>query len=313
MQLPPGGSTVPSPTQPSRRGVLAAGALLLSASSTAASSPSSPFRVVHLTDLHISPDPVSIQGVERALASSQGHKPDLLLLGGDIILDGVDAPYGWAVRQWEVFRRVLNQASNLPVEACLGNHDLWGGQGGAGSQRDRMGGKAMALDYLGLKRSYRSFDRGGWHFVVLDSILATENGYTARLEESQYQWLVKDLAGVPAGRPILVLSHVPIAAICSFFDGPNERPSGWHVSGTLMHTDARRLKDLFRHHNIKLCLSGHIHLADVVRYLGVTYACSGAVSSGWWKGRNQEFGNGYAIVDLYPDGSFDYRYHEFTP
>ena len=296
---------------PSRRSIVAGGALLVTAAAPAEAVQSKPYRVAHLTDLHINPDPVSMRGVERAFASAQAHKPDLILLGGDMIMDGVDADYGWAVKQWDVFRRVVRDSSSLPCEACLGNHDLWGGLTPSRPARIHAAAKEMALDKLGLAKSYRSFDRGGWHFVILDSILIGNSGYTAQLDEAQYAWLVQDLTKVPAGRPILVLTHVPIIAVCSFFDGPNDHPSGWQVPGTLMHTDARRLKDLFRSHNVKLCLSGHIHLADVVRYLGVTYACSGAVCSGWWKGRNQEFGNGYAVIDLHPDGRFDYGYHEF--
>jgi hypothetical protein len=81
------------------------------------------------------------------------------------------------------------------------------------------------------------------------------------------------------------------------------------VPGAWLHLDARRIKDLFhRHLQVKLCLSGHIHLVDRVDYLGVTYCCSGAVSGGWWDGPCQEFPNGYGLVTLYNDGSFDNRY-----
>ena len=68
------------------------------------------------------------------------------------------------------------------------------------------------------------------------------------------------------------------------------------------------IKTLFRQHpNVKLCLSGHVHLADEVTYLGVRYLCNGAVSGGWWKGPYQEFGPAYAVVDLFEDGSFDHH------
>jgi len=52
-----------------------------------------------------------------------------------------------------------------------------------------------------------------------------------------------------------------------------------------MHVDAAKIKDLFaKHKNVKLCLSGHLHLVDRVDYNGVTYLCDGAVCGGWWKG-----------------------------
>jgi len=79
-----------------------------------------------------------------------------------------------------------------------------------------------------------------------------------------------------------------------------------------MHVDFRRIKDLFtKYPNVKLSISGHIHLVDRVDYLGVSYFCNGAVSGGWWGGKYQEFSNGYAIVELFEDGSFTNQYIEY--
>jgi hypothetical protein len=76
-----------------------------------------------------------------------------------------------------------------------------------------------------------------------------------------------------------------------------------------MHVDARKLKDMFlEHSNVKACLSGHIHLVDRVDYLGVSYYCNGAVSGAWWDGDYQECAPGYALVDLYDDGSVENVY-----
>jgi hypothetical protein len=49
-----------------------------------------------------------------------------------------------------------------------------------------------------------------------------------------------------------------------------------------------------------------------VDFLGVTYLCHGAVSGGWWKGRNYECTNGYGLVNLYADGTFTHEYSEFA-
>ncbi|HRK20380.1 MAG TPA: hypothetical protein PLX06_01135, partial [Fimbriimonadaceae bacterium] len=106
--------------------------------------------------------------------------------------------------------------------------------------------------------------------------------------------------------------HIPILSACALFDGPNERPSYWHLPGAWMHLDARRLKDLFKKHpNVKACISGHIHLVDSVRYLGVQYMCNGAASGGWWKGPHQECKNGYALLDFYNDGTVLRRYVDY--
>jgi hypothetical protein len=37
----------------------------------------------------------------------------------------------------------------------------------------------------------------------------------------------------------------------------------------------------------------------------VRYLCNGAVSGGWWKGKYQEFGPAYALVDFFDDGTVE--------
>ena len=76
------------------------------------------------------------------------------------------------------------------------------------------------------------------------------------------------------------------------------------IKRNLMHTDFLQLKKIFlKYPNIKVCLSGHIHLQDEVHYLGIDYYCNGAVSGDWWKGPFQEFDPAYAIIELYDDGT----------
>ncbi len=48
--------------------------------------------------------------------------------------------------------------------------------------------------------------------------------------------------------------------------------------------------------------------AHTLDYNGVTYLCNGAVCGGWWKGDYQETKPGFALVDLYDDGTFEHQY-----
>ncbi|MEX2092204.1 MAG: hypothetical protein WD971_05980, partial [Pirellulales bacterium] len=66
-----------------------------------------------------------------------------------------------------------------------------------------------------------------------------------------------------------------------------------------------------KHPNVKLCISGHLHLLDRVDYNGVTYLCNGAVSGNWWGGRHKDCDEGYAVVDLYDDGTFEHEYVKY--
>lgn len=303
--------------KPSRRDVLAAsasGLLLPFAARAKAHNPDRKriFRIAHLTDIHVQPERGAPQGMEACIQHAQNrrNKPDMILTGGDLIMDAFAADKSRAKAQWDVFKRVLRANASIPVEHTIGNHDIWGWAQPDLYKNERDYGKKWACDVLGLAKPYRSFDRAGWHFIVLDSThWHGGNSYTAKLDEEQFEWLVSDLARTPATTPILVVSHIPILAVCPLFDGKNEKTGNWVIPGSWVHIDARRIKDAFKKHpNVKLCVSGHIHLTDQVMYNGVTYCCNGAVSAAWWGGDYHECTYGYTVIDLFDDQSFENRY-----
>ncbi len=304
-----------------RGGALALGAAsgLSAAPRPAASGPARRrvLRVAHLTDIHVRPDQPDLQRPAAGMAEAIRHaqawddRPELLLFGGDLIGDALYTPKEEVLAQWDLWDRVRSAEVRLPARFCLGNHDIygWAHRDRAAAARDPDFGKALALRRLGLRDRHYSFDQGGWHFVVLDSTQpdeASEHHYVARLDEEQFAWLAADLAATPPATPVCVLSHIPILSAAVLFDGPREQGRDWVVPGAWMHLDARRIKDLFlRHPNVKVCLSGHLHMEDDVTYLGVRYLCNGAVSGGWWKGRWQEFGPAYALLDFHDDGTVE--------
>lgn len=268
-------------------------------------------RIAHLTDCHVQPEKGGGEGLAAALRHAQTHtRPDLILFGGDNVM-AVDSKNGREPdrvnAQVEVWKSVLRDNLSTPHRICIGNHDVL-----AMKPRE---GKQWACDLFGLDRRYYRFDQAGWRFVVLDSTFPLEDGnhgYTARLDDEQFDWLASELGATPAEMPVFVLSHIPIICFCAMFDGENEKSGNWVTPGAWMHTDARRIKDLFwKHRNVKVAASGHIHLADRVDYLGTTYLCNGAVSAGWWGGDYQEFTNGYGVIDLFDDGSSESGYATF--
>jgi 3',5'-cyclic AMP phosphodiesterase CpdA len=272
-------------------------------------------RLAHLTDVHVQPELGAADGLAACLRHAQSHKdpPQLILNGGDAVMDVFGADAGRAKVLGDLWRRVWKAECALPVEHCVGNHDVWGWdrKDSKTTGAEAGWGKRWALDLLGLDRSYRSFDRAGWHFVVLDSVHRSEKDgeYVARLDDEQFHWLGTDLRSTPATTPVLVLSHIPILSVAAMMYGEQEKSGEWVVPSSWMHIDARRLKDLFaRHGNVKLCLSGHIHTCDQVKYAGVTYVCGGAVCGDWWKGPIEGTSEGYSLVDLYADGTFDVQY-----
>ena len=85
-----------------------------------------------------------------------------------------------AKEQWKTWTGVLKD--DLPIEHCLGNHDICGNEVG----------KKLALETLRIE-PYRSFNKNGWHFIILDSTFVDGRTYQAKLDDEQFRWLVDDL------------------------------------------------------------------------------------------------------------------------
>lgn len=304
-----------------RRDLLAAGTGAVLASTVglvhaSAPKPKRSLRFAFATDPHVQPEGGATAGWNACLKhlSAQKDRPELLVTGGDLIMDAFGATPERTQAQWDVFLRGIRDHVKVPVRHALGNHDVFGWGNRAKYASDKRFGKAWACELLGLQKPYYSFDQGGWHFIVLDSTFPAGGGYTAKLDEEQFAWLQSDLAKTPKDTPVVVVSHIPILMVCAIFDGENEKSGNWVIPGSYMHIDARRIKDLFlKHPNVKLCLSGHEHQIDEVVYNGVNYVCGGAVSAAWWGGNYFQCTFGYNLVDLYTDGSFEVAYVPFDP
>jgi Icc protein len=265
-------------------------------------------RAAHLTDCHILPKPEAEAALRRVFREVNGLKdrPDLILNTGDTIMDSNGQTRQTVAERWGTWQRITREENKLPLRSALGNHDEWFAPKGRADEfsSDPRYGKAWALEVLGMPGRYYAFEANGWHFVVLDSI-NRQTGY--HLDTEQMAWLRDRLAAIPAARPVCVLSHVPILSMGSLMYYVERKPAPEVAFPTYdMHIDAKDLKNLFfKHKNVRLALSGHVHYVDSVAYLGVTYRCNGAVSGNWWDGALDEFPPVYAILDFYADGSHD--------
>lgn len=257
--------------------------------------------VAHITDIHIQPDNDAPALFRKCMDEVMKHPVDFMLNGGDSIMA---ADYNNITRErvtelWKTWDECRAYLHKYDVYPCIGNHDTWWA---APSHDDPMYGKDYVVKRLGMPHRYYSFDRSGWHFIILDG-----NNKGVSLDEEQFDWLSKDLSALPAGTPTLLMSHYPILGVIPIFEGGG-------------HSDSKQLKTLFYQHRdkVRVCLSGHEHLVDDCSYNGVRYFCNGAVSGFWWgKGDDKSAGPyyyeetppGYAILELYADGSVENRYY----
>jgi len=268
-----------------------------------------PIRVAHLTDIHIKPGKDIEASVAKAMHHAQILVPeiDFIINGGDSIWDSLEADKEKTQIQWDLFTSILKKEVSLPVYHCIGNHDIWGWFIKENKpENERQYGKVWVVETLQMKNRYYSFSKDKWHFIVLDSTqLNPAGGYIGKVDEEQLTWLQTELASVPKEKFICIVSHIPILSICAglFFD-KTEANGDLKIQRNLMHSDFFALKKIFINYpNIKVCISGHIHLQDELNYLGIKYYCNGAVSGNWWKGSFQEFAPAYAMLEFYADGT----------
>ena len=277
--------------------------------------PCAPVRMAHLTDIHVEEGKSSEEGFGAALTSvnTLTNKADFILTGGDAIMNtGFNLSRERVKRQWQLFHDILGQNNSLPVRHCIGNHDLYGWSSPDSAHAKS---KQWAVEEYKMDRPYYSFEKSNWKFIVLDSIHGrnTIPGYYARLDEAQRNWLEAELDSTPQGNFICIVTHIPILAICTLFDGHKRETENWSIPNNNLHTDAGELTALFyRYPNIKACLSGHIHLIDHVNYLGIDYFCNGAVSGSWWKGNYKQFPPSYSVMDFFPDGTVKRNIHYYN-
>ncbi|MCC6547882.1 metallophosphoesterase [Candidatus Sumerlaeota bacterium] len=274
--------------------------------------------VAHLTDVHVKPEGKAAMGMRQALRAVHAlpNRPDVIFNGGDAIMDSLAASKERTEEQWALWKQILKEENTIPIEHCIGNHDIWGWQkskaGTTGSEP--LYGLKMAMEQLGLEKPYRTFDRAGWKFIVLNSMQERgDEGYLPALDDEQFDWLSGELDASPKETPICILSHIPIISVTPFFFVKNiVKDHNFNLIGALAHQDVQRIRDLFaKHSNIRLCLSGHDHLTDRVEYNGITYICNGSVCGNWWKGRFVDCDPGFAIVRFYADGTFDNHYQTY--
>ena len=270
-------------------------------------------RVAHITDIHVQPGRVPEYGMAAALHEVNGLKDraDFVITGGDAIMDSCSQKKDTVQNMWKTFHSIMKGDNSLDVHHTIGNHDLFHISLSASSFPDA---KKWACDEFQIPKRYYSFDKGKWRFVILDSVhKKVIPGYVGRLDDEQLYWLKKTLADTPADMFVCVVSHIPILAVCTVFDGARMQFDQWHIGGGNMHEDAKVLKDLFsQSKKVKACLSGHIHLIDELEYNGTKYYCNGAVSGAWWGGNNQEFPPAFSVMNFYDDGSNSRELHYYN-
>ena len=141
------------------------------------------------------------------------------------------------------------ESSGIPFRYVVGNHDL-------DHKAETLDGrKAAWRGQFG--QNYYSFDMGKVHYVVLDDVDPTGNGWQVRgyIDPAQLKWLRRDLAKVRKGSTVVVFAHIPTWSR----EARNGDFDKEEASKTVENRQA--LYDLLKPFDAHIC-TGHEHYAE---------------------------------------------------
>ena len=289
-----------------RRRFLALSAAAAAYPALAAPAPSpGKLRLIFFTDTHTQPELSAVTGTAQAFARIKALKPDLCIQGGDHAFDIAATPRDRSLMLLDLYQHTEHALDGIPIHHVLGNHDVFGRDPASGilTTDPFYGKKAFEQRFNG--KTYRSFDRAGYHFILLDSIQITPNReFDAFIDPDQLTWLQADLAALPQGTPILIACHVPIVSAVQLYSPPDDKVAQAASFQAMTHLhnltlgDPFPLLELFRNHNILAVLQGHTHINEVVTWEGIPFLTSGAVSGNWWRGSRWGTPEGFTVLEL---------------
>ena len=83
------------------------------------------------------------------------------------------------------------------------------------------------------------------------------------------------------------------------------------LSKSRMCRNTAPILDMLRTNRVNLVLSGHNHQNERLQFDHTTHIEDGAVSGAWWRGSHHGNPEGFGIMDVRPDGTFEHRYQTY--
>jgi 3',5'-cyclic AMP phosphodiesterase CpdA len=251
-------------------------------------------RLVFYTDVHARLEWETPKALAQAAGAINARKADLVITGGDLITDGFTSSAANAAPRWDAYMS-LHRAIEADLYPAIGNHDLVAAKPMDGTPAAK-NPRAVYLRRMGLARTYYSFDAVGYHFVILDAIQVTDDAYhyQGSIGPETLVWLQHDLAKLPVGTPVVLVTHIPLltafyaAVKGATFPAPKNR----------VVINNREVFDLIQNYNVILVLQGHLHVKEWIRWNNTTFIVGGAVCGKWWRGAWYGTGEGFNIITL---------------
>lgn len=272
--------------QQSRRDFIKHGTLVLTA---ACARPSmlhaddrKPLRIALVTDMHYADKAPNgsrhyretLGKLEEAALQFEKSQPDFLVELGDFIdaAASVDTEKSYLATINKEFAPICSERHYV-----LGNHCV-----DTLTKQEFLGGVEQ-------EKSFYSFDRNGFHFVILDSCFKSDGqpygrkNFTwtdANVPEHELEWLRGDLKATD--KPTIVFAH--------------QRLDVKNNHGVKNNPAVRRIFE--ESGNVTTVFQGHSHKNDLKQINGINYCTLVAMVEG-----SGEENNGYSLLQLSPDRS----------
>lgn len=254
--------------------------------------------IVFLTDIHVQPERNAIEGFKKAIQKVNELKPDYVITGGDLIFDALAVSFERADSLFNIYNELIKKIK-APVYNTMGNHDILGWYEKSGVSREhKFFGKKLYQSKIG--KTYYSVDLNGIKLFVLDSIeeLPEKGKYYGYVNEEQLNWLKSELSKTDTNTTIIISTHIPLLTTFSQIRNgsmaANERG--------LVVENSKDVLDLFKRHNLRLVLQGHLHIYEDINIQNkIRFITGGAVSARWWTGPNEGLEEGFVLIKIKDD------------
>ena len=228
------------------------------------------FTFIHASDTHTSQQ--SVSRLQQLRGIVEARRPDFVLVTGDLVRDALRVPENEARGYYDLY---VEETARFPVPvwSVPGNHENFGIERHLSlvSATHPLYGKGMYRQRLG--PNYYSFNYGGVHFVGLDSVDISDLWYYGHVDPIQLAWLKADVAGVPAGVPVVTFNHIPFVSAVEGIDGYRDdgpAPSLIKVDGRTVfrHTvsNFKEVLAILQARDWPLALGGHFHTRESIQY-----------------------------------------------
>jgi Icc protein len=264
------------------------------------------FDFVFFTDTHIQPELDAAHGCDMCFRKIASTNPEFAIMGGDHVFDAASVNSVRAGMVFDLYKHT-ERALGMPIYNAIGNHDIFGVMTKSGVTRtDPEYGKKMYQDRMG--QTYYSFDRKGYHFVVLDSIQPTADRlWEARVDPAQLHWLRDDLGRLPHGAPVIGVIHCPMVTAFATYA---EVITAGRKYNTMTVANTPEVLEILDSANVLAVLQGHTHVNEVMPRNNTQFITSGAVCGNWWHGPRLGTPEGFTLVSL-REGKITSRYEAY--